>query len=134
MKLGFAQCLLLVAVACSSGGSSGTSTTGGGTSGLPPGYMGNFDAGTCTPAPGYLGNSKHVGAFCSQGGGQCAQWGEFCSIDVDPAQGDYWCLLQCTTGADCGEEACCHVDTQTAGSGLMACVPICCVADAGACF
>jgi hypothetical protein len=134
MKFSFAQCLMLALVACSSGSSGTSSTTTGGNGGLPPGYVGDDDAGTCTPAPGYTGNSKHVGAFCTQGGGQCYQWGNlFCSADVDPAQGDFWCLLQCTSDADCGEDSCCHVDTQNHTSN-MACIPIGCVADAGACF
>ncbi len=117
--------LWLAACAAGSGGSTSSGTTAG--NGLPPGYTGNTVPGTCTPAAGYGGNSLHVGAYCTQGGGQCLLYSPnlICSLDVDPAQMSPWCLLQCTTNADCAEDACCHPDTQhhTSAKG---CVPLGC--------
>jgi hypothetical protein len=82
----------------------------------------------CHPAPGYEGNSKNVGAFCSVGGGECAAWGPSgataCAKDLDP-EGDTFCILVgCRSNAACGEEACCTGRTET---GIHACVPRKCV-------
>lgn len=67
--------------------------------------------------PGDLGNSKGVGAHCTQGGGECKQYKLACLADLGQKQ-EFCTKLFCKTDADCGEEAVCHQDA--AGS---ACVP-----------
>jgi hypothetical protein len=91
--------------------------------------------GVCLPDPTQTGNSMNVGAYCTRGGHECAQYNHgpsfACAIDLDPQNGDNLCVkLFCSTSADCGEQACCTGN----GSPVMACVPLGCVAtDAGVC-
>lgn len=86
--------------------------------------------GECIPNEAATGNSKHVGAYCSPGGGQCAQWGSgnatICAVDVDP-DGDNFCIkIGCKNHEACGELACC---TGRADNPIKACVPIDCVSE-----
>jgi hypothetical protein len=86
--------------------------------------------GACIPNEAAAGNSKHVGAYCSPGGGQCAQWGSgnatICAIDLDP-EGDNFCIkVGCKSHDACGEQACC---TGRVDNPIKACVPIECVAE-----
>jgi hypothetical protein len=88
--------------------------------------------GVCIPDPTQTGNSINVGAYCTAGGHQCAQYnmGLSCAIDVDP-MGQNFCIKIgfCQQASDCAEEACC---TGRAGNPIHACIPKQCVApDAG---
>lgn len=84
--------------------------------------------GACVPNEVATGNSKNVGAYCSPGGGQCAQWGSgnatICAIDVDPKGANFCIKLGCKSHDVCGEQACC---TGRVGNPIKACVPIGCV-------
>ncbi len=115
------------------GGSSGSDA---GVDAGDAGSDGGFDAGynpsppgTCMPNPGSTGNSLNVGAYCTPGGNQCAQYGNLvCSIDVDTSGGDFCILLSCESNSACGNDACCTGN----GGAINACVPILClVNDAG---
>jgi hypothetical protein len=116
-------------LACSSGSSdappdaSVPSEGGGG-----PGEV----IGTCTPTPGFAGNAKHVGAYCSPNGGQCATYGNSlvqCSIDLSAQGADFCILIGCSADTDCGQDGCC---TGESGNPVHACVPSGCF-DAGVC-
>ena len=96
------------------------------------GYVGDTLPGTCTPAAGFAGNSKNVGAYCTQHGGQCQQYGLSCSIDLDPRGGNFCILVLCGTDADCGENACCTGDPMNPQSE-RACIPVLCDIDGGTC-
>lgn len=88
--------------------------------------------GSCTPNEASTGNSQHVGAFCTKGGGECADLGTLlCAIDFDERGGAYCIKVNCNTDADCGEAACCQGDPSK--SAIKACVPLQCVTDAGSC-
>jgi hypothetical protein len=108
--------------------SDGSASSSGGSEGGSSSSM----IGSCTPAPGFAGNSKFVGAYCTQNGGQCAQYGVVtvqCSIDLDPSGSNFCILIGCSADSDCGEDACC---TGRAGNPVHACVPNGCF-DGGAC-
>jgi predicted small lipoprotein YifL len=84
----------------------------------------------CHPAPGFEGNSRNVGAYCTVGGGECSNWGPSgataCAKDLDP-EGDTFCILVgCQSNAACGDDACC---TGRSAGGIHACVPRLCVVD-----
>ncbi len=84
--------------------------------------------GACVPNEVSTGNSKNVGAYCTPGGGQCAQYpagnATLCAIDLDP-DGDNFCIkIGCKSHDACGEQACC---TGRADNPIKACVPIECV-------
>jgi hypothetical protein len=126
--------LLFVLAACSSSSSPGSTTDAGGKDATVEGGGGGDDGGspsppgTCLPNPGSSGNAKHVGAYCTPGGGECNKWGSgnasICAIDVDP-QGDKFCILiGCKTNDDCADKACC---TGRADEPVHACVPLGCV-------
>lgn len=87
--------------------------------------------GACMPDPTGTGNSKNVGAYCTNGGEQCRQYdfASFCSIDLD-SEGSNFCIhIGCRDHDTCGEEACC---TGRPGNPIHACVPKQCLApDAG---
>ncbi len=64
--------------------------------------------GTCDPTPCWEGNSKHIGAYCTKGGGQCDKWNLYCAIDLD-SRGGLFCLqLGCVSDSSCAENACCY--------------------------
>jgi hypothetical protein len=87
--------------------------------------------GVCMPDALGTGNSMHVGAYCTAGGGQCGQYNLACAIDLDPMGGNFCIKLFCGGNTDCGESACC---TGRAGNPIKACVPLGCVdQDAGVC-
>jgi hypothetical protein len=119
-------------VGCSSGSSdappdASTSGSDGGGDGGPGDVVG-----TCTPSPGFAGNAKHVGAYCSPNGGQCATYGNSlvqCSIDLSPQGSDFCILIGCQADTDCGQDGCC---TGESGNPIHACVPSGCF-DAGIC-
>ncbi len=103
---------------------------------LPP------DAGYCPPGqmrpipslcyhndPCNSGNSLHIGAWCTQGGNQCAQYGLVCGIDADPVEGQNFCVLLCYKNADCAEDACCTADPKNGHNSQRACVPTSCPND-----
>lgn len=79
------------------------------------------------------GNELGVGAFCTPGGGECANTpsraAPFCTVDT--ASTDLaFCTRTCLTNEDCGTNARC---ASANGSGPMGCFPIFCEAseDAG---
>ena len=116
--------LLFILVAC------GTSSSPANDSGMDAAADGST-ALICTPGPGYTGNSKHVGAYCTPNGGECQKYSLSCAVDLDPRGNKFCILLPCHTHADCGENACCTGDP---GNPVHACVPIAClVDDASAC-
>jgi len=86
--------------------------------------------GICIPGPGGTGNELHVGAYCKNGGDQCAVLSTeailVCAADVDPA-GDEFCIkIGCSSHALCGEQGCC---TGREGEGAHACVPKGCLTE-----
>ncbi len=109
----------------SEGSSSGASSTGGG----PVSDAGNTLPGTCQPAPGFAGNSKGIGAYCTVDGGQCAS-GLDCS-GAEPGGTGNFCMSigACTIDTDCGADACCVLE-----EGIVhVCLPLLCSSDAGTC-
>jgi hypothetical protein len=77
-----------------------------------------------------------VGAFCTNGGGQCDRYPYdggallLCSIDLDPRGNNFCIAVGCHMNSDCGAEACCTGNDNT--DGPFACVPKqCLVQDAG---
>ena len=121
--------LLLALVGCGSSGASPTPDAG--KTGSTPGTT----VGTCAPSPGFEGNSKNVGAYCTESGGQCSSYPNgpalLCAADVAPAgcTKGIFCLVLCSTDSDCGEGACCAGESPTSPK---ACVPNGCF-DAGIC-
>lgn len=114
-------CGLFLVAACASEPTGGTKDAGPSLEPTP--------VGACEPNEVAKGNSQHVGAYCSPGGGQCAEYpGTFCAIDLDPEGDDFCIKLGCKSHADCGEEACC---TGRASNPIKACVPIACVSEIG---
>jgi hypothetical protein len=84
--------------------------------------------GVCMPDPLGTGNSKNVGAYCTQGGHQCSQYtfANLCAIDLDPSNGSNFCLhLPCGSDSECGEQACCVGN----GGPIKACIPAGCGCD-----
>jgi hypothetical protein len=98
------------------------------------------DAGYCPPGqemympqlckmndPCNIGNSIHIGAWCTQNGNQCAQYNLTCGIDADPVEGSNFCVKLCAKNADCGENACCTGDPLGVHpADQRACVPTSC--------
>lgn len=76
--------------------------------------------GSCDPTQGFGGNSLGIGAYCTQGGGQCGS-NLFCAADANQPY-NFCILLGCTANTDCAEDACC-----VAQQGLQVCVPVGCV-------
>lgn len=77
----------------------------------------------CFPAPGNKGNELGVGAFCSPGLGECAEYGRnganACAIDMDP-EGSPMCIkVGCSSHDACGTGACCYGRE----TGPRACIP-----------
>ena len=116
-----------------SGGTSGTPSssgtmTSGGTSGMTSGMTsgapdgGDVDAGNCV-AMGYMGNDKHVGAYCDKDVSCPFQTDPFliCTYGHDPTNTHLFCTAPCSKDSECGTGAYCMHDT--AGSG---CVPTQC--------
>jgi hypothetical protein len=101
-----------------------------------------YDAGYCPPEqrmpmpqicypnnPCNTGNNLHIGAYCTQNGGQCAQYGLICGLDADSMEGKDFCILLCSHDADCGDggDACCTGDPKNLHpSSQRACVPNSC--------
>lgn len=109
----------LAAVACSST----PETPGAGPDAGP-----HATPGICLPDPLGTGNNLNVGAYCSPGGNQCAQYdnARLCSIDLDP-EGDNFCIrIGCRSHDDCGNQGCC---TGRAEVSTKACVPKGCLTD-----
>jgi hypothetical protein len=80
----------------------------------------------CYPAPGTKGNELGVGAFCTAGMGECAEYGRnganACAIDMDP-EGSPMCIkVGCTSHDTCGAGACCYGRE----TGPRACIPKLC--------
>lgn len=103
--------------------------------GMTSGDMAMTAVGACIPNINATGNSLHVGAYCSSGGGQCTKYFDtggagICAIDVDPMGDNFCILIGCKTNADCAEKACC---TGRPGNPIHACVPVTCVSDNGVC-
>ena len=120
--------LLLLAAACSSSGSSPGDAKDASTCAQT---AAGTTVGTCTPSPCFGGNSKHVGAYCTEGGGQCSTYTSAnvaCSIDLSTMGSNFCILLNCMQDSDCGEDACC---TGMQGT-IKACVPKGCF-DGGIC-
>jgi hypothetical protein len=87
--------------------------------------------GVCFPDPQSTGNSIHIGAYCTKGGGECNQYGLTCAIDVDSRGGNFCIKIFCGATSECGDEACCFSNP---GDIAKACIPLGCVAtDAGVC-
>jgi len=98
------------------------------------------DAGYCPPEqlrpiptlcypndPCNTGNSIHIGAYCTQGGNQCIQYGLVCGLDADPVEGKDFCVMLCARDADCGEGACCTADPKNVHpTSQRACIPLSC--------
>ena len=114
---------LFVVVACSNGSSSSAGPVSDASEDPDASLI-------CTPGPGYSGNSKHVGAYCTPNGGECAKYSLLCSIDLDPRGNKFCIFLPCHSHADCGENACCTGDP---GNSVHACVPVACLVDDGVC-
>ncbi len=87
------------------------------------------------------GNEWGVGAYCTPGGGECANTpmraAPFCTVDTSDTEFQF-CTRPCTIDADCGSNARC---ANEGGSGPSGCFPIFCedntgedagVSDAGA--
>jgi len=102
---------------------------------------GGYDAGYCPPGqsmpmpelcglnndPCNSGNNLHIGAWCTQNGRQCAQYGLVCGIDADTVEGENFCIKLCAHDSDCGENACCSADPKNLHpSSQRACVPNSC--------
>src|SRR5574340_1500048 len=87
----------LALAACDSGQNGGAPADAG--AGSP--------VGSCQPTAGAPGNSKHVGAYCTNGGGQCGKWpagsATSCASELDPRGGNFCILLGCALDTDCGE-------------------------------
>lgn len=67
--------------------------------------------GSCEPSKCATGNTMHIGAFCTKGGNECAQYDLACAIDLDP-RGQAFCFrLGCSKDSDCGDHACCFDHT-----------------------
>jgi|GEM_PF-6914665 len=68
------------------------------------------------------GNELGVGAYCTAGGGECANTpmraAPFCTVDTSNTDLQF-CTRTCTTNADCGSNARCASD----GSGPSGCFP-----------
>jgi len=122
----------------------GGSSDGGSTDAGP-----GVDAGATCPPTGNTNATScayqscspyHIGAPCTKGGGQCAQYTSHppgcaagnclsCAIDLDtnpgPNPDENWCLFLffCSTNDQCGPGACCN----SAGSGTKVCLPLGCV-------
>lgn len=128
---------LLAAIACGgSGGSDGgadSGSNGAQDAGVDAGPPVGPSPGVCAPSTGQTGNSLNVGAYCTHGGGQCAQYSNgalACAIDLSTSGGDFCILIGCMQNSDCGNAACCTGN----GGPINACVPSgCLVADGGAC-
>jgi hypothetical protein len=88
--------------------------------------------GSCDPGPNGTGNSKNVGAYCTAGGDQCAEYegSLLCADDLDPDAGLNVCLIPgCSSHASCGEEACCVV--RPGHPTQFGCIPRGCLARDG---
>ena len=115
------------------GGSSGSDAGSGSDGGADSGPSGTPSPGVCTPAAGQTGNALNVGAYCTHGGGQCAQYGGAygCSIDLSAQGGNFCILIGCAQSSDCGVGGCC---TGESGNPIHACVPSgCVIVDGGSC-
>ncbi|MHB8418830.1 MAG: hypothetical protein ACYDCL_12190 [Myxococcales bacterium] len=125
-----------MAVACSATPSPSDAGSRAGPDAGPDAGSTGASPGVCTPAPGQTGNSLNVGAYCTKGNGQCANYGGpagnnlACSIDLDPSGGNFCILLPCSQDSDCGPDACCTGDPC---NPIHACVPIQCLSDGGVC-
>jgi hypothetical protein len=84
--------------------------------------------GVCFPDPTQTGNALNVGAYCTAGGDQCAQYdnAKICAIDVDSEGGKFCIKIGCKTHSDCGDQACC---TGRSDNPIHACVPLGCLID-----
>ncbi len=115
-------------LACAAGPGAGDAGTiaDAGDGGIPSGPS----PGVCYPTPDQTGNSKHVGAYCSPGGGQCNQYGGAyaCSVDVDPQGNDACIIIGCSSNSDCAEMACCW---GRASEPIHACLAIGCILNDG---
>jgi hypothetical protein len=123
-------------VACSSSSGGGTSGAGGNGGNATTGSTtSTTSTGTSTHMnqcvmPGDKGNANGVGAYCTPGGGECANFplAGLCLADV--GQDEWFCTrIGCMMDSDCGMDATCYKDT-----GGSACVPNKCLSspDAGA--
>ncbi len=88
--------------------------------------------GSCSPSACSTGNASNIGAYCSQGGGECAGYPNganlVCAVDLEPTQTNAkFCIsIGCPSNAACGSGACCYQG--------QACIPLECAAnDAGIC-
>jgi hypothetical protein len=74
--------------------------------------------------PGYAGNSKGVGKFCSKSGNECngAMFARYCELDF-VATAMPICTGPCSTDADCGEGAACTTTPIGKGCQPMSCSP-----------
>lgn len=72
------------------------------------------------------GNEYGVGAYCTAGGGECANTpmraAPFCTVDTAETEFAF-CTRPCTTNADCGSNARC---ANEGGTGPSGCFPIFC--------
>lgn len=82
--------------------------------------------GTGCEAACELGNEFGIGAFCTVGGGQCANTpsraAPFCTVDNDP-DAPAFCTRPCAVDEDCGSGARCADD---GGTGPKGCFPLFC--------
>jgi hypothetical protein len=118
------------------GGSTDGGTTDGGNT-QDGGACVSSPPGTCLPTTCSTGDSEHVGAYCTKGGGQCAAYGNLllgCSIDLS-SDGDNFCILTlCGALNPCTADACCYGGPDAGPTDPRACVPIgCLVMDGGVC-
>ena len=71
-------------------------------------------------------NDLGLGSHCTEGGGECDDFGFICTEDIEEVAGAEVCIgLACTTSSDCGEGGvCCSIP---AAEGLTLCLPPSCV-------
>ncbi len=131
MRVGKLRVIAVAAALVACGGSGG-GVADAGPDGGDAGPQGTASPGVCNPTPGQTGNSIHVGAYCTPGGGQCAQYGpaSACSIDLSSDGNDACITIGCHANGDCAEDACCTGN----GGPVNACVSLgCLVSDGGSC-
>jgi hypothetical protein len=122
LALSFIGIVLFASASCgdsSGAGGGGATSSASSTSSKSSASSTSSGAMSCIQ-PGDPGNAQGVGHYCTQGGGECAQFPKANICLADLGQSETFCTkIGCQTQDDCGDNAGCHIDPM--GSACVLC-------------